>query len=86
MTSRKKPANSINNPRYIVENTQSTKQLSRDQTRSLQRRVTHNNTSANNRLHTAKRLTQPKRPVRKIVNNSREARHLASTQRVNVKR
>ena len=54
--------------------------------RPLQRRVTHNNTSANNRLHAVKRLTQPKRLVGKIVNNSKEARHLASTQRVNVKR
>ena len=46
----------------------SAKQLSRDQTRPLQRGVTHNITSINNRLHAAKRLTQPKRLVGKIVN------------------
>ena len=54
--------------------------------RPLQRRVTHNNTSANNRLHAAKRLTQPKRLVRKIVNNSKEARQLPHMQRVKGKR
>ena len=36
--------------------------------RPLQQRVTHNNTSINNRLHATKRLTQPKRLVGKIVN------------------
>ena len=36
--------------------------------RPLQRRVTHNNTSINKRLHAAKRLTQTKRLVGKIAN------------------
>ena len=54
--------------------------------RPLQRRVTHDITSMNNRPHAAKRLTQPKRLVRKIVNNSKEARQLPHTQRVKGKR
>ena len=45
-----------------------------------------NITSMNNGLHAVKRLTQPKPLVGKIVNNSKEARHLASTQRVKRKR
>ena len=48
-------------------NTQSTKQLSRNQTKPLQQRLTHNNTSINTRLHAAKRLTQPKRLIGEIV-------------------
>ena len=48
--------------------------------RPLQQRVTH--ISTNNRLYAAKRLTQAKRLVGKIVNNSKEARQLPHMQRV----
>ena len=42
------------------------------QMRPLQQRVTHITTSINTRRHAAKRLTQPKRLIRKIVDISKK--------------